>query len=244
MSKRSAAITPKALGLSIVFALAANPALAQTSISTKNGVFPITITKSGSYKLTGNLVVPPGVDGIVLAPDVDASIDLNSFTISGPAVCSKSVNCYQQNGTIGIRVQPEHTLNVFNGHVTGFTTAGVGQPSGFNYGTVIARNLKVTSNGVGVRAYVVMAENVLALDNSGTGIYGDTGSVINSIANGNGLGISISMGTIRGCVARANANAGFSFQRTTHQDNVTFDNGVQTQGEGAYSPGFNNGFND
>lgn len=244
MSKRNAVLAAKALGLSIVVTLAASSAEAQTAIGGKNSTFPITITKSGSYKLAANLNVPPGVDGIVLADGVDASIDLNNFTISGPAVCSNYVNCYEGNGTIGIRVQAEHTLSVFNGHVRGFTTAGVGQPSGFNYGTVIAKNLKVTGNGVGVRAYVVMAENVMALENSGTGIYGDTGSVINSIANSNSVGISISMGTIRGCVARANTNFGFSFQRTTHQDNVTFDNGAQTQGEGPYSPGFNNGFVD
>ena len=77
MTKRNEICTTKVLGLSIILALAATPAKAQTAIGIKNAVFPITLTKSGHYKLTSTLTVPPGVDGLVLADGVDASIDLN-----------------------------------------------------------------------------------------------------------------------------------------------------------------------
>lgn len=243
--KRTTLTFAKALGLSFLLALGAGSAQAQTNLGGgKNINFPITLTKSGSYKLVNHLNVPAGLDGIVLAEGVDATIDLNSFTITGPAVCSKFDNCFQGNGTVGIRVQPEQTVRVFNGHVRGFTAAGVGDPSGFNFSQVIARDLKVTSNGHGIRAYSVMVENVLAMENAGVGIYADTGSVLNSISNSNTVGVSISMGSIRGCVARANASYGFGFQRTTHQDNITFNNGTPTSGGGAFSPGLNNGYND
>lgn len=235
----------KALGLSLVASLAATAAQAQTAIGGgKNPSFPITISKSGSYKLVNNLNVPAGLDGIVLAPGVDATIDLGSFTIKGPAECSKYVNCFQFDGTVGVRVQEGQILRISNGTVTGFTAAGVGAPGGFNFSQVNARDLRVIGNGIGIRAYALMVDHVVANDNWGTGVYGETGSILDSIAFSNGGGFAISLGTIRGCVARANTNYGFSFQRTTNENNVTFDNGVPTQGGGAYSPGLNNGYND
>jgi hypothetical protein len=44
--------------------------------------FPATLGRSGRYKLTGNLAVPAGQDGIEVAAD-NVAIDLNGFTISG-----------------------------------------------------------------------------------------------------------------------------------------------------------------
>ena len=51
--------------------------------------FPVTISRSGSYRLSGDLTVP---DAATTAVDVtntaaDVSIDLNGFSISGPVVC-------------------------------------------------------------------------------------------------------------------------------------------------------------
>lgn len=243
MTRRNATLS--SLGVSIVFALAATSAHAQSSIGGgKSVTFPITITKSGSYKLAKDLNVPAGLDGIVVAPGVDANIDLAGFTITGGANCGKNVNCYQFNGTVGIRIDANQTLRVSNGHVRGFNSVGVGQASGFNWGQVIAKDLKLTGNAIGLRAYLVMAENVFAMDNEGSAISAETGSVINSVAASNGAGIGVSMGTIRGCIATSNTNYGFSFQRTAHQDNATFNSGTPTQGGGSYSPGFNNAFND
>ncbi len=44
--------------------------------------FPVTISVPGSYKLSGNLTVPAGVDGIVIQSD-NVTIDLNGFSIVG-----------------------------------------------------------------------------------------------------------------------------------------------------------------
>lgn len=46
--------------------------------------FPVTITKPGSYRLSGNLTVPAGTDGIVIAAD-EVTLDLNGFLMSGGA---------------------------------------------------------------------------------------------------------------------------------------------------------------
>lgn len=225
-------------------AASAGVSQAQTAISPKNAVYPITLTKNGNYKLTGNLVVPDGKSGIVLAEGVDAVIDLGGFAISGPADCSQYTNCYVGNGTVGVQVAPGNTLNISNGRVTGFTRLGVGDPGGFNFSQVIAKNMRIEGNGSGLRAYALSAENVLAYGNSGIGIGAQTGSALNCQAISNYQGISISLGNVRGCVANHNTEQGFLFQRTPHQDNVTFDNGTIQVGEGAYSPGVNNGFND
>jgi hypothetical protein len=53
------------------------------------GGFPYKITHPGSYKLSGNLVVPADVDGIDILTD-NVTIDLNGFTISGPDTCTGS----------------------------------------------------------------------------------------------------------------------------------------------------------
>lgn len=46
--------------------------------------YPVTITQPGSYRLSGNLTLPPGSDGIVITvPNV--TIDLNGFTVVGSA---------------------------------------------------------------------------------------------------------------------------------------------------------------
>ncbi len=66
--------------------------------------FPITISKPGNYRLASNLVVPAGVDGILVTVN-DVTIDLNGFSITGPASCGGSpgnVIC-NNNLTNGVR---------------------------------------------------------------------------------------------------------------------------------------------
>jgi hypothetical protein len=56
--------------------------LIDQSVVHASGGFPYTITRPGSYRLSGNLVVSGNTDGIdVVTPNV--TIDLNGFSISG-----------------------------------------------------------------------------------------------------------------------------------------------------------------
>jgi len=247
------------IGLAIAIIAAAVPTNAADRIGPdkKTGAitYPILINRNGNYELGADLDVPAGLDGIVLAPGVTAVIDLAGRTISGAAQCSYwfSQNCYSGSGTVGIRVPEKSVLQVSNGTVRGFNRAGIGGVT-FNNATVIANNIRVVNNGRGIQAYDVMAENIIADDNVGTAISAESGSVINSVATRNGQGIHVSMGTVRGCVARANGGYGFMFQRTSHQDNQTFDNGNDGgsySNNGAtntvnspFSPGVNNNYND
>src|SRR5580658_5971039 len=53
------------------------------------GSFPVKITQPGSYQLSGNLRVPPGIDGIHISASF-VSLDLNGFNISCIGACSGS----------------------------------------------------------------------------------------------------------------------------------------------------------
>ena len=101
-----------------------------------NGGFPYVITAANtSYRLTGILSVPSGIDGI----DVNASnvtIDLNGFTITAPGDPGITVSWNQCIGTSGITVE--------NGTVTGFA---VGVESG---SAGIVRNIHADANGTGM----------------------------------------------------------------------------------------------
>lgn len=82
--------------------------------------FPVTITAPGRYRLTSDLVVPAGTDGIVIRAD-NVVIDLNGFAIRGPARCTEGKGC--ADFTAGISQPEEHFgARVANGTVEGFRT--------------------------------------------------------------------------------------------------------------------------
>jgi len=82
--------------------------------------FPVTITAPGRYRLTSDLVVPAGTNGIVIRAD-NVVIDLNGFAIRGPARCTQGKGC--ADFTAGISQPEEHFgARVANGTVEGFRT--------------------------------------------------------------------------------------------------------------------------
>jgi hypothetical protein len=121
---------------SLLFGFAAAAALAFSSQTTASdgrieinqasieaaGGFPFTIGQPGAYVLTGNLTVPVATDGVIINSN-DVSLDLNGFSISGPAVCSPTSTCITGDGE-GIRpdspLQDAHRVSVKNGTVKGF----------------------------------------------------------------------------------------------------------------------------
>jgi hypothetical protein len=75
--------------------------------------FPVTISQSGSYRLTGNLVVPAYVDGI----NVNASnvtLDLNGFSII------KTGNVKFEFGIVPFTITAINNVRVSNGTIAGF----------------------------------------------------------------------------------------------------------------------------
>ena len=122
------------------------------------GPFPYTINASGSYRLTGNLNSGNTTGGILVAPiSGEVTIDLNGFSITGPG---------SPFGGTGVDGEFATAVTVQNGTVTGFGVAGI--VTGKNG---IVRNVRATSNGVGIEGGdgTVFSDNAVN-NNGGAGI--------------------------------------------------------------------------
>ncbi len=93
----------------------------QASVEAAGG-FPFTITAPGNYALTGDLTVPAETNGIVIDTNW-VTIDLNGFSVIGPASCSPQ-SCTSGSG---FGIVPQNFLTdgarstVHNGTVRGFS---------------------------------------------------------------------------------------------------------------------------
>jgi hypothetical protein len=136
--------------------------------------FPVTISRTGKYKLTGNLNVPARRNGIeVKAPNV--TIDLNGFTISG--------------GKVAVDAPDDDGLTVMNGTIDGAASQGIVARS-----FAVVQDMQITNTGgVGVtlesagrvlrstisdtagtdiqcRGQCLIANNIIARSTNGSGI--------------------------------------------------------------------------
>lgn len=151
--------------------------------------FPVTISQPGSYRLTGNLVVPDAnTNGIQITAD-NVTLDLNGFSIIGPVVCTSSpTTCPAAGSGRGVAAGNDQTLGprgvrVKNGSVRGMGNLGI----------------FMTSEGGFV-------ERVNADSNAGGGIL-VAGTVIASAATHNGS-FGILAITVRDCTATDNTGDG------------------------------------
>jgi|JI10StandDraft_1071094.scaffolds.fasta_scaffold466084_1 hypothetical protein len=121
----------------LMIALAATPALAADGVleinqtcATQTGCFtgdspgfPVQITAAGSYRLTSNLTVPGGTNGIVAANG--AWIDLAGFEIAGPVTCFPSCPPPGAGSGVTVSLGSGNRAAVTNGRVRGFSGSGV-----------------------------------------------------------------------------------------------------------------------
>jgi hypothetical protein len=116
-----------------IFAVDGQTLINQSTVMSAGG-FPYTITQAGSYKLSGNLIVPNGnVSAIMIAHD-DVTLDLNGFSIIGPVDCSVTSNpCANSGPQMGhgivagtdLPVQGYFNITVRNGIISGVGADGV-----------------------------------------------------------------------------------------------------------------------
>ncbi|OYU99586.1 MAG: hypothetical protein CFE45_12390 [Burkholderiales bacterium PBB5] len=160
--------------------------------------YPITLSQPGSYKLTGNLVVPAGTSGIeITAPHV--TLDLNGFAILGPGSCAQSlpalgVTCNQpfNVAVAGIRATAaDLAITVRNGAVQG--VAGYGF---FASGNDLVERVHISQNNLeGIRSTQSADQHMRIVDaylqlNGGSGLWVGGGVVTGSrlVSNGaNGI---------------------------------------------------------
>ncbi len=154
--------------------------------------FPVTISKPGSYRLTGNLTVADAnTTGILITAD-HVTLDLNGFGIIGPGLCTDNFEapptCQTPGTGLGIRASADQgggprSVRVQNGFVRGMGLDGI----------------LLTGDGS-------MVQNVSADGNAQDGFIVN-GSVIESSATANGLS-GIFAVTVRDSFATANVNTG------------------------------------
>lgn len=183
---------PLSLVVAAVALLAAACASAQTTLNqskaTAGGItsgdapgFPIEITRSGSYRLTGNLTVPAGAFGIIVEAD-DVTIDLNGFTIRGPVECTTLSCNVSSTPSRGIaQVDFFQGMSVYNGTVRGFDVGIVTNRRGNVRDVHVSHNLSYGL--IALEGSVV--EGVVASLNRNGGIYARRGVVSRSQAHRN-----------------------------------------------------------
>lgn len=175
---------------------------------------PVTISASGAYRLTGNLVVPDeNTDGILVSAH-DVAIDLSGFAILRAPCVGVTTSCIPPVAGTGSGVDITsgslYGLRLRNGAVVGMGSHGVVLPNGSSVTDLEARwnrgiGITVSPNSVVTRSS--------ALNNVGIGISGGvSASVSDSMAAGNGDdGISLSTGgTASGNIAQNNVGDGLS----------------------------------
>jgi hypothetical protein len=159
--------------------------------------YPITITRPGHYKLVGNLSVPADTNGIEIAAD-DVTIDMNGFTLAGPANCTRN----SQTRVVAC--------------IGGGNGAGTGIDSSFNgiFNGFVVRDGTVRGFGKGIRG--VQGETLLRMhitQNESNGVTTASAfagmAIIDSIVDLNGsTGIAVGNGLIRGSRVGHNGNNG------------------------------------
>jgi len=157
--------------------------------------FPVTISVSGSYRLSGNLIVPDvNTSAIVVTAD-NVTIDLNGFSIIGPMVCD-----YFQPGPTGPFVTTCSPTSAFNvgiqGAGTGLSVSN-GTVRGMGTGILAGINSRITN--------VQAVSNMIGISASSIG---EIVSLCTASTNGS-IGILVG-GQVSGSVALRNGGAGIS----------------------------------
>jgi len=219
--------------LTLLFLTLATPALAVDGVleinqtcAVETGCFagddpglPVTISTSGSYRLTGNLSVPVDTHGIEITID-NVTLDLNGFVISGSGGAGGDGVSAPNRGLITVRNGAVRTMGG-NGVLVGFQSLVQGIHSGNNgligivangVGSTVTGNTAMNNSqdGISVSANNRVTDNSV-LFNLATGISAGNGcTVTGNIAEGNQSdGINAGSGcTIAGNTATTNQSSG------------------------------------
>jgi len=151
----------------------------QASVMAASG-FPYKITQPGSYKLSGNLVVPAETNGIEVSA-AGVNLDLNGFGVTGPIVCDGvGANCspIPVALTKGIVVM-SGSLVVRNGYVHGFTR-------GVAFAQIVEEIVAFSNSSIGIVTSDALVRRNVVSRNGGLGISCHDCTVTENVANSNG----------------------------------------------------------
>jgi hypothetical protein len=181
--------------------------------------FPVRLVSPGSYRLSGNLVVPLEAFYGIEVVAAGATLDLGGFSIVGPATCTGSgatLDCSPETLGGNVGVYSQRALTLRNGTIRGMASFGADL-----FGGGLVEDLVVLGNGShGLRVSYVTMRRVIASRNEGSGISCSECAISDVVATGN-LGRGIDLGiesTLQRGVSRLNGSAGvFAFAATLLQ---------------------------
>lgn len=111
-----------ALAVDGVVLIDQNKALAGNVTPGDAAGFPVTLGRPGSYRLSGNLTVPAGVHGFLIAsPGV--TLDLNGFTLASDGPAGTVFPYGVTDGSTGGNLINQPRAQIRNGHIAGFAAA-------------------------------------------------------------------------------------------------------------------------
>jgi hypothetical protein len=177
--------------------------------------FPVTISQPGSYRLSGNLTVPDMNTTAIQITSDSVFLDLNGFSIIGPAVCTSGNTTLCPAAGTGVGVDAEgiqsspgpRNVRVFNGSVRGMGNIGVHMTGD---GSVVER-ISVNNNPGGGMIVAGGVSGITATLNGAFGIFAIT--VRDSIAVNNakdGIVLDGSGGVATGNISSFNGGNGIS----------------------------------
>jgi hypothetical protein len=195
--------------------------------------FPVTISLSGSYRLTGNLSVvdqpSPENRTAILVTASFVTLDLNGFSLVGPTQCSGSPvsSCSPVGTGHGIDGSAVNWLRVTNGVVRGFGDGGIlggnatverlrvyqngGNGIWLQAGGAIFDSSAAGNGADGFAGAGVVAQRNRAIDNGLSGFFLDPGDARDNESVHNGAyGFHVGEGLARDNVARGNVGCAFS----------------------------------
>jgi hypothetical protein len=195
--------------------------------------FPVTICQPGSYRLSSNLTVPDAnTNGIVIDAD-KVTIDLNGFSISGPAVCidfTSPVECTVTGTGIGISNARSTIGTIRNGTVRGMGRSGI-ELAGFgnSVNTILVDGIHAESNagpdGAGIQVYGGNVTHCTATTNAGDGLRLDIGIAISNMVRTNGRNGIVGGSVVSDNTVSSNGQNGITGAVNVFNNSVSFNLG-------------------
>ncbi len=194
--------------------------------------FPITISQSGSYYLTGNITGAAGKDGIWITAH-DVTLDLNGFALngvpgSGAGVSSTTYGVTVENGSVGYWGSSGISAVLgSNGHYRQLELRSNGDIGLLVAGDGIVEDTVATNNGsrgISLNGHGIIRGCYTAL-NGWEGIYISGAAVVEAntaVGNGSsGISVAGSGATISGNAVRGNASVGVWVQPGVHDETIS-----------------------
>lgn len=203
--------------------------------------FPVTISRSGSYRLASNLNIGASAVSInaleikstTPGTQLNVTMDLNGFLIGGTNVCDfdeqQDVACTTTSGTgNGITTASDSSVRISNGAVRGFGKNGI-----YCEGSCTIDELTVANNG-GTGIMISNNSNIPSIItnnsvflNGNNGIFAQFSTIeSNGVKNNIGYGIASAYSSVVGNAVSSNVKEGLAgTDNAFSNNNFNFNNG-------------------